>query len=144
MWDSDSSGAQPDFEEIDHTADWAFRIRGRDLRELLVNAARGLSGLLVEDLEHMTRDIRMQIELEAEDAEGLLVQWLSELAYRAEVEGLIFAEYDVEVLEPFHVEARVRGGHTDAIQKHVKAVTYHNLAVLRTHNGLEATVVLDV
>ena len=29
------SGALPDFEEVEHTADWALRVRGADLREAL-------------------------------------------------------------------------------------------------------------
>jgi hypothetical protein len=49
---------EPDaFEEVEHTADWALRVRGRDLRELLVNAARGMSCLLVPDLDAVPTDV---------------------------------------------------------------------------------------
>ena len=48
-----------DFEEVEHTADWALRVRGRDFRGLLVNAARGgivdeeaLAGRTVSDRVH--------------------------------------------------------------------------------------------
>ena len=69
-----------DFEEIEHTADWALRVRGHDLRELLVNAARGMSRLLVPDLTVISTDVERHFELDAFDAESLLVEWLSELA----------------------------------------------------------------
>jgi SHS2 domain-containing protein len=53
------------FEEIEHTADWALRIRGRDLRELLINAARGMSRLLLADASALPTDVKRHIELDA-------------------------------------------------------------------------------
>ncbi|MBN1993994.1 MAG: archease [Anaerolineae bacterium] len=132
------------FEEIEHTADWALRIQGQDLRQLLLNAARGMSSLLVADLADVPATREEQLEIEAYDAESLLVNWLSELAYRAEVEGIVFAEFDLSRVTPTHLQAAVRGGHVSDLQKHIKAVTYHNLEIIKTDRGLEATVVFDV
>ena len=132
------------FEEVEHTADWALRIRGRDLRELLVNAARGMSCLLVPDLEAVPTDMERRFELDALDAESLLVEWLSELAYWAEAEALVFREFEIFRVTPDHLEAAVRGGYASSLQKHIKAVTYHNLEIVRREDGLEATVVFDV
>lgn len=133
-----------DFEEIEHTADWALRVRGHDLRELLVNAARGMSRLLVSDLTVISTDVERRFELDAFDAESLLVEWLSELAYWAEAEMLVFREFDLRQVTPTHLEAVVRGGRAPNLQKQIKAVTYHNLEIIATDNGLEATVVFDV
>ncbi len=132
------------FEEVEHTADWALRVRGRDLRELLVNAARGMSCLLVPDLEAIPTDMERRFELDALDAEGLLVEWLSELAYWAETEALVFREFEILRVAPDHLEAAVRGGYASNLQKHIKAVTYHNLEIIQSEDGLEATVVFDV
>jgi SHS2 domain-containing protein len=133
-----------DFEEIEHTADWALRVRGHDLRELLVNAARGMSRLLVADLTVISTDVERHFELDAFDAESLLVEWLSELAYWAEAEMLVFREFDLRQVTPSHLEAIVRGGRAPNLQKQIKAVTYHNLEIITTDNGLETTVVFDV
>lgn len=134
-----------DFEEVEHTADWALRVRGRDLRELLVNAARGMSRLLVSDLDTIPTEMERRFELDAFDAESLLVEWLSELAYWAEVEMLVFCEFDLRQVRANHLDAVVRGGHAPDLQKHIKAVTYHNLEIVETEDGsLEATVVFDV
>jgi SHS2 domain-containing protein len=136
---------EPDaFEEVEHTADWALRVRGRDLRELLVNAARGMSCLLVPDLDAVPTDVERRFELDALDAEGLLVEWLSELAYWAEAEMLVFREFEIGRVAPDHLEALVRGGHASNLHKHIKAVTYHDLEIIKTKDGLEATVVFDV
>jgi len=134
----------PAFEEVEHTADWALRVRGRDLRELLVNAARGMSRLLVPNPEAIPTDVERQVELEAFDAESLLVEWLSELAYWAEAEMLVFREFDLAQVTPTHLRAVVRGGHAPDLQKHIKAVTYHNLEIIKTEDGVETTVVFDV
>jgi SHS2 domain-containing protein len=133
-----------DFEEVEHTADWALRVRGHDLRELLMNAARGMSCLLISDLTAVPTDVERRFELEAFDAESLLVEWLSELAYWAEAEMLVFGEFDLPQVAPTHLQAVVRGGRVSDLQKHIKAVTYHNLEIVETDHGLEATVVFDV
>ena len=97
---SEVNDAGSGFEEIEHTADWALRIRGRDLRELLVNAAFGMSRLLVPNLDALARDVKMRLALDADDAEGLLVNWLGALIYRVEVESPTYRFYMVNEHEP--------------------------------------------
>jgi SHS2 domain-containing protein len=133
-----------DFEEMDHTADWALRIRGHDLNHLLLNAALGMSSLLVSDLTRIPLTHQEQIELDAYDAESLLVNWLSELAYWAEADGIVFAKFELQNVTPTGLRAVVNGGHVPNLKKHIKAVTYHNLEIIETDDGLEATVVFDV
>ena len=82
--------------------------------------------------------------LEAMDTETLLVDWLSELAYWAESEMLVFHEFKIESVSPTHLRARMYGTRVAQLEKHIKAVTYHNLEVVQTENGLTATVVFDV
>jgi SHS2 domain-containing protein len=38
----------------------------------------------------------------------------------------------------------VHGGRPAEMQKHIKAVTYHDLAIKETSGGLEVTIVFDV
>jgi len=135
---------QVGFEEIEHTADWALRVHGRNLRELLLNAARGMNSLMASNLDNIPLDVEQQVELEAIDAESLLVDWLNELAYWAEIEGLIFREFELDHVIQTGLRATVRGGQVSHFTKHIKAVTYHNLDILETETGLEATVVFDV
>ena len=132
------------FEIVEHTADWALRLFGRDLSQLLIHAAEGMATLLVEDPEAIPTDEERHVELAAGDAESLLVEWLSELAYWAEMEQLIFTQFEMPTVTPTRLKATVRGGRAPELQKHIKAVTYHNLEIIRTEAGLEATVVFDV
>lgn len=132
------------FEIVEHTADWSLRVWGRDLQELFTTAARGMSALLVADLDSIPLDIERNLELEAFDAETLLVDWLSELAYWAEDEQLVFRDFDVTINSDFRLKAIIRGGLADELVKHIKAVTYHYLAIVKTGHGVDVTIVFDV
>ena len=131
-------------EIVEHTADWSLRVRGEDLGMLFKNAALGMAMLMVEDMEALPPDIVRDIELEAYDAESLLVDWLGELAYWAESEGLVFHDFDIREIDNGRLAATVRGGKAPVLDKHIKAVTFHNLAIIAVDSGLEVTIVFDV
>jgi SHS2 domain-containing protein len=140
---SQDSGAQR-FEEVNHTADRALHIQGRDLPELFVNAAAGMNSLMLPAISSGLETVEKTIDLEAMDAESLLVAWLSELAFWAETESLIFTRFEFGTLTPTRLRAVIRGGHVTTLEKHVKAVTFHNLAIRCSPAGLAVTVVFDV
>jgi SHS2 domain-containing protein len=72
------------------------------------------------------------------------VDWLSELAYWAEREMRIFHEFKIESVSPTHLRVLMYGTRATKLENKIKAVTYHNLEVVQTENGLTATVVFDV
>lgn len=129
---------------VEHTADWALRVRGNDLSELFRHAAVGMARLLTGDLSLVTPDQERTISLEAYDPETLLVEWLGELAYWAERDGLVFPHVERLDVTPGSLTGVVRGGRPPELQKHIKAVTYHDLAIRRRNGGLEVTIVFDV
>ena len=132
------------FEEVEHTADKALRVFGADLTELFLSAAEGLTHLMAADVADISTKIEKSIELEAIDAESLLVEWLSELAYWAESEMLVFKNFRIQKATATYLKAKVWGGKTSMLEKQIKAVTYHNLKIKKTAEGLEATIVFDV
>ena len=133
-----------EFEEVEHTADKALRVFGTNLTELFLNAAEGMTQLMVADVSKISTEIEKSIELNAIDTEGLLVEWLSELAYWAESDMLVFIKFRIQKASATHLQAKIFGGKTSMLEKHIKAVTYHNLKIIRTSQGLEATIVFDV
>ena len=132
------------FEEIEHTADRALKIYGSDLRELLVNAAQGMNSLMVKNSAATTTPVEKSVELAAMDAEELLVEWLSELAFWAETEMFVFSRFELHEVSTTRLKATIYGKRADQLEKHIKAVTYHNLKIMQTAEGLTATVVFDV
>ena len=138
------SGHKAAFEEIEHTADRALRIYGSDLRQLLVNAAHGMNSLIVKKSAATLTPVEKSVELEAMDAEGLLVEWLSELAFWAETEMFVFSRFELHEVSTTRLKATIWGKRSDQLEKHIKAVTYHNLEIVQADDGLAATVVFDV
>ncbi len=132
------------FEEVEHTADRALKIYGSDLRQLLVNAAHGMNSLMLKEPAAASTPVEKPVVLEAMDAEGLLVEWLSELAFWAETEMLVFSRFELHEVSSIRLEATLYGSKADQLEKHIKAVTYHNLEIVRTAAGLSAVVVFDV
>jgi SHS2 domain-containing protein len=132
------------FEVVEHTADWAIRVWGGDLEELFVSAAEGMGSLMVADLAEVPMDVERVTRQRAHDEETLLVDWLGELAFWAEDEQLVFRKFDLQITPGYRLTAVARGGRADELVKHIKAVTFHDLAIVQTSMGLEVTVVFDV
>jgi SHS2 domain-containing protein len=131
------------FEEVEHTADWAYRVWGETLEELFIQAARGLyylAGIQLAVAPRITRSIHLQ----GIDHESLLVAWLNELIHLHESESLGFDDIEILHLDEQTLQAQVAGAPTQQWLKEIKAATYHNLAIRSTELGFEATLVLDV
>jgi SHS2 domain-containing protein len=134
------------FLELPHTADWAVRVWAADLPALFAAAANGmnaLAGISLNDGPPVSR----VFDAQAPDAESLLVDFLSELLYAAEQENLAFNGFDIETEQHvglYRIHARLRGAAIEAIEKPIKAVTYHNLEIISVEDGLEVEIVFDV
>lgn len=135
------------YKEIEHTADWALHVWAPDLPELLSEAARGMNALAGVKL-NATKPASHHIQLTAPDGESLLVAFLSELLYLAEQENLAFDSFDLTVdadaQNDLRLDGVLYGASIAAMSKAIKAVTFHNLHIQKTPDGLEATVVFDV
>lgn len=131
------------FREITHIADWELEVWAPDLPTLLEQAARGmyaLSGLRLQaGLSHSH-----SIAIQAADAESLLVRFLTELLWVEQERGLGFDDFSLQVSNDCILHAELRGSKILSLEKEIKAVTYHNLAVQATPEGLHVNIVFDV
>ncbi len=131
------------WEEVDHTADVALRIRGDDLADLLTTALEAMSALSVVVGEVEQGRVR-ELALEAPDAEALLVDWLNEHLYLAERDGVAYRVMSFDVCTPTRLRARLVGRPILERRRSIKAATYHHLEIRSREGGLETEVVLDV
>jgi SHS2 domain-containing protein len=131
------------FEEVEHTADIAIRVWGGDLVELFSNAALGMACQLA-DPDGMDLTVEDSVDLEAYDAETLLVAWLGELLYLGERDNCVFVDFAMIEVTPARLSAVVRGGVVREYRGHIKAVTFSELEIRRTKAGYETTIVFDV
>ncbi len=128
--------------EIEHTADLALHLQGADWVDLFTVAAQGMIGLIF-DPAGVAVERTLEVELESVDLEALLVDWLNELLYLGEREGLAFVSFDFSVLEPQRLRAMVGGGAHPPYQHYIKAATFHDLKILSTPAGYETEIVFD-
>lgn len=121
------------YEYLEHTADIGLRAYGKNAKEAFENAALGMFGLIT-DLDKVKEVISFEVSAEAGDREELLVEWLNELIYLFEAEGVLFKRFEIyDWDEEFYLKARVFGEKVDLnrheIALQVKACTYHMLKV---------------
>lgn len=131
------------FEELEHTADWALRVRGRDLAELLVNAAHGMLELAGVETSSGAGPERT-LELTSLDRESLLVDWLHELLLALELRSVAFKHIRLEITGDRGLIATFQEVPLTSLAKPIKAVTYNELDIIESPQGLSATVVFDV
>lgn len=135
------------FEVLEHTADIGIEAQGKTRAGAFENAAMGMFSLMVEAGTVAPREER-ELEVEAEDIEALLVEWLNELLYLVETGESLFCNFDIRELSNTHLRAHIIGEPLDSrkhrIKLQIKACTYHQLKVEKTDDHWTARVIFDI
>ena len=142
--------ANEKYEYLEHTADARFRAHGNTLEEAFENAAEAMFNVMI-DTSNVRCKTSIQIEAEAEDLDMLVVDWLSELLYRFEVDSIIFSKFSVISITQtngiYSLTATACGESIDldkhAFETEVKAVTYNNLSVVQSEGKATVQVTVD-
>ena len=147
------NGATERWRTLEHTADLAIEVEAADPERLFTVAALAMTGVLMGreggEATGPGRGVEAwrDFALEATDREALLVDWLRELLYVQVVEGLILAAVDIEELGETRIIARAgfaAPSEATAVERELKGVTYHDLAVGRRGGAWFARVVFDL
>ncbi len=136
------------YEYLEHTADMGLLVRGKNLSDLLKNAAQGLFETIAV-VDTIDEADSVEIHLTAESVEDLFVGWLDELIFQHETKEIFFKRADIKDCSETEVSATVYGEPTN-FDKHevyteIKSVTYHQLQVERRNdNSWFAQVIFDL
>lgn len=129
---------------LEHKADLKIKVLGEDTQELFINAAWAMMDFLFpSSISKKAIKITKSIEIKANNLSSLLVNWLSELLYLSDVNDSCFNRYNIKKLTPTEIKA-VAGGYKTVASQDIKAVTYHELNITKTNEGLEATIIFDI
>lgn len=136
-------------------ADVAFEATGKTLPALFKSAALATTNVMVKDLKAIKQRVKKNIEVEADNIELLLFNFLQEIIYYKDAELLLFSKYDVKITEDkknkkekkFILNCTAFGEKLN-MKKHtlmvdVKAVTLHMFSV-RKNKDWNARVILDI
>ena len=138
----------PRYEPLEHTAEAGVVAHGATLAEAFANVAEGMYDLMLE-LDGVEERESREIALEDQNSEALLVDWLLELLFLTETEGLVFRRFAVDELSETRLRARVWGERFDP-ERHrshnvvVKAVTHYLLEIGREDGGYRVQVLFDI
>jgi SHS2 domain-containing protein len=119
-------------------------VGAESLAELLAEAGRALGTLLLRGRAAEPSGEARTIEVSSVDREALLVDWLNEIVFLAEVERWVAVDFEIPEAAETHLKASARGVSVDDPPALVKAATFHGLAVEEREGGLQAEVIFDV
>jgi SHS2 domain-containing protein len=132
------------FELLEHTGDAKLRVWAGTPGGLFVCAAEGMMNYLFGERLATTRPEQTErIQIDAPDREALLVDWLSELLYRATSGHHAYVDFRVIEISERRLVASARIASAEASDE-IKAVTHHELSIRRRNGGWEANVVFDI
>jgi SHS2 domain-containing protein len=128
---------------IEHTAELQLEIHARSEAGIFRQAVEALRELLEDEEPASGARAERTVEAEATDRGALLAEWLAELVFLAESDGLVPDEVRDLVVGDDTVTGVV-AGRLDEPRHLIKAVTYHDLELRRDRDGWRGNVVLDV
>ena len=137
--------AHDGFEVLEHTADVGVRAEASSLQECFRQMTLGL--LEISGTYRPNNGDKRDISVEADDLGALLVYWLEEVLYIQDSADALVTDVTVNEVGTDAAVGSVsitpRG--TEVLEgTAVKAITYHQLSVVRTEEGWAATVFFDI
>ena len=133
------------FEEISHTADVKIRAQAPTLEALFTDAFLALMQV-VYGTDRNVGTIK-EIQIESDNIESLLCDFLSEVLFLAEVEGLVFSRAKITITG-LHLTAVLNGESFDPVRHssgtEVKGISYSGLVIQKNANGYMLDILFDV
>ena len=131
-------------EIFEHTADLGLRVTAPTLDRLMADAAAGLFQIIAGDLGQIRPrpEHARLFHVAGTDPTWLLFDWISELHAAFEIGRMLFCRFDVTI-DSTGLHATAHGEPYDPsrhlLAHEIKAITQHELAVVQTADGWEAT-----
>jgi len=138
---------KPYFTLLDHTADLGIRVCGRDLRTLFEVAAKSMIYVMIKGKPAKSTKI-FNLSVEGYDLPDLMVRWLGEILYLFEGEHKLVTGVDVNAVSHSRVDATLEtvsfNANLHEILCEIKAVTFHQIEVVKKDNRWEARIIFDL
>lgn len=138
------------YRTIAHTADLRLLVEASDLASMFQAALDGMNSLMLKDHPVQAKDVRPNtithtLSIQSENETLLLIDFLSEVLTLSHIYNGVFAQAHFQSLTPTGLEATIEGVKTDAFDRDVKAVTYHEAEIrLNARGDYETVIVFDI
>jgi SHS2 domain-containing protein len=138
------------YKYLPHIADVRFEAHGNTIEQVFEQAALAMFNIII-DTSLIKPEKSVEVTLRSSGLDDLLYDYLSELLYLFEVEEIIFGSFHVDSINQTDEGYTLHGqAHGEAItsREHifdteVKAVTYHQLKVIKDATGYYVHVIVD-
>lgn len=134
----------PSHEVRQQTSEIALHLRAGTLGDLLAEAGRALGELQLTSADCAPGGPARPIRVSSSDREALLVDWLNELIFLADIDRWVAMDFSIDLAKATEVRARASGVTLQRAPSRVKAATFHGLRIEDVPGGLEADLILDV
>jgi SHS2 domain-containing protein len=121
------------------------RKRGSDLKELFANAAEAMFTIICK-LDKVAPKTEKKIEVTADSAEDLMINWLQALIAAVDIDEMFFSKFKITDIDENHLTAFAYGEPItpEKGETLVKAVTYHQFKFEKTDKGYMCRVSFDI
>ena len=132
---------------LNHTSEAKFQAYGKNLEESFVNAGLAMTSILVDG--KISNKIKKHIKLKTKNKESLLYDFLQELLYLIDTEGLLLSSISkitIKCQEECLLQATLLMDYAKNYETtgHVKAITYNEMFIKEEKNKVIVQIVVDV
>jgi len=130
------------------SGDFVFEAFGKTVEELFESCAKACFSAMTE-LSKVDTAEKFPVDVDAENIEDLLFNFLAELIFLKDTEKIFLSEFDIKIdIDKFSLNSVAWGEMIDYnkhdIRTDVKAVTYHNLQVRQVEGEFRVRAILDL
>ena len=129
------------YEEIAHSADLALKVWGEDFNTILSQAAEGMFALMGVRFKP-DETITECFSISRGSQEEILVDFLAEILFLLEDRRIVLSEFEMEDGDVIQLTGVFHP--LLSVDRWIKAVTFHNLAVVAYPDKLETVITFDV
>ncbi len=133
------------YEFIDHTADAEFIAYGNTLEEAFINSVKAMFSIIT-DTEQIRTKIKKRIKLKQKNQIRLIYEFLEELLFLLDTEGLIPSN-DINLKinnNTLNAEIGFDNYKKYKVNGNIKSVTFNNLEIKKNNNKFQIRVVIDL
>jgi len=134
------------YEFLPHTADTRIRATGKTLAEAFTNAAYATTDTITDHTK-IKSTVKKTINLESENQESLLYDFLEHFLFLLDSESFLLAEVKEITITDNKLTAKIIGDtHPEnyEIVTHVKAITYQEMSIIKEKDYFIIQFILDI
>jgi len=132
------------YQILEHKADLKIRAFGKNQEEVFSNLLYGMIEAMRPELKEPEESSIKTIEVKSFDLPALLVDFLSEALYQIQADKEVFKDIQFDKITETELKAKVIAKKVQGFGEEVKAVTHHDLEIIKDNSTWRATVLFDI